>query len=40
VNEQPAMQNGYAVNGPVAVGQVVDAYGYYSGDTFVATALM
>ena len=40
VNEQPALQNGYAVNGPVAIGQVVDAYGYYSGNTFIATSLM
>lgn len=39
VNAAPALQNGYAFNGPVAVGQVVDAFGYYNGDTFVATAL-
>jgi len=40
VNDSLATQNGYAMNGPVAVGQIVNAYGYYSGDTFVATALM
>jgi hypothetical protein len=40
VNESPALQNGFAVNGPVAVGQVIDAYGFYNGDMFVATALM
>lgn len=40
VNATPAFQSGYAVNGPVAVGQVIDAYGYYNGDMFVATAMM
>jgi hypothetical protein len=40
VDAGPAMQGGYAVNGPVAVGQVIDAYGYYTGNTFMATALM
>jgi hypothetical protein len=39
VNAAPALQNGNAFNGPVAVGQIVDAIGYYNGDTFVATAL-
>jgi hypothetical protein len=39
VNAAPALQNGYALNGPVAVGQVVDAIGYYNGDQFIATAL-
>lgn len=40
VNAGPAIQSGYAVNGPVAVGQVINAYGFYSGDMFVATALI
>lgn len=40
VDAASALQNGYAVNGPVAVGQVIDAYGYYTGNTFMATALM
>jgi hypothetical protein len=40
VNASPAFQNGYSVNGPVAVGQVIDAYGFYNGDTFVATAVV
>jgi len=40
VNDTPALQSGYAMNGPVAVGQVINAYGYYQGNTFVATALM
>lgn len=39
VNAAPALQNGYALNGPVAVGQIVDAIGYYNGDQFIATAL-
>jgi hypothetical protein len=39
INAAPALNNGYALNGPVAVGQVIDAIGYYNGDTFVATAL-
>lgn len=39
VNAAPALENGYGLNGPVAIGQVVDAVGYYNGDTFVATAL-
>jgi hypothetical protein len=39
VNAAPALSNGYALNGPVAVGQIVDAIGYYNGDTFIATAL-
>jgi hypothetical protein len=40
VNAAPAFQNGYSVNGPVAVGQVINAYGFYNGDTFVATAIV
>lgn len=36
----PALQSGYTVNGPIAPGQIVDAYGYYNGNTFIATALM
>jgi hypothetical protein len=40
VNAAPALQSGYAVNGPVAVWQVINAYGFYSGNTFVATALI
>lgn len=39
VNAAPALHNGFALNGPVAVGQVIDAIGYYNGETFVATAL-
>ena len=40
VNDQFAQQSGYQMNGPVAAGQVIDAYGFYNGNTFVATALM
>jgi len=40
VNEAPALQSGYAVNGPVTVGQVIDAYGFWNGNMFLATALM
>lgn len=36
----PALQSGYTLNGPVRPGQIVDAYGYYSGNTFIATALV
>lgn len=36
----PALQSGYTVNGPIQPGQIVDAYGYYSGNTFIATALV
>lgn len=36
----PALQSGFTVNGPIAPGQIVDAYGYYSGNTFIATALV
>lgn len=36
----PAMQPGFNVNGPIEPGQFVDAYGYYSGNTFIATALV
>ena len=40
VNAAPALQSGYSMNGPIAVGQVVSAFGYYAGNTFVATALV
>jgi hypothetical protein len=40
VDAGPALQNGLSANGPIAAGQVVDAYGYYSGDTFIATMLV
>ena len=40
VDASAAMQNGYTVNGPVAVGQVIDAYGFYNGNTFYATTLV
>ncbi|HZT13568.1 MAG TPA: hypothetical protein VFA29_12225 [Candidatus Baltobacteraceae bacterium] len=40
VDAAPALQNGYAMNGPIASGQVVDAFGYYNGNVFVATALV
>jgi hypothetical protein len=36
----PALQSGHTVNGPIAPGQIIDAYGYYNGNTFVATALV
>ena len=36
----PALQSGFAMNGPVAPGQIIDAYGYYSGNTFIATAIV
>ncbi|HET9097504.1 MAG TPA: hypothetical protein VFN37_12635 [Candidatus Baltobacteraceae bacterium] len=36
----PAMQSGFTVNGPIQPGQFVDAYGYYNGNTFIATALV
>jgi hypothetical protein len=36
----PALQSGYAINGPIQPGQIIDAYGYYSGNTFIATALV
>jgi hypothetical protein len=39
VNAAPALDNGFALNGPVAVGQFVDAVGFYNGDTFMATAV-
>ncbi len=35
----PAMQSGFT-NGPIQPGAIVDAYGYYSGNTFIATALV
>jgi hypothetical protein len=40
VNAAPAMQGGYTVNGPVGVGQMIVAYGYYAGNQFVATSLL
>lgn len=40
VNDSFAQQNGYTMNGPITTGQVIDAYGFYNGNTFVATALM
>ncbi len=40
VDASPALQNGYNVNGPVSIGQVIDAYGYYNGNTFEATELL
>jgi hypothetical protein len=36
----PALQSGYTINGPIAPGQIIDAYGYYNGNTFVATSLV
>jgi hypothetical protein len=36
----PALQSGYTVNGPIRPGQIIDAYGYYSGGTFIATSLV
>lgn len=36
----PAMQSGFTVNGPIQPGQFIDAYGYYNGNTFIATALV
>ncbi len=39
VNDAPALQNG-AASGPVAIGQIISAYGFYSGNMFEATALM
>lgn len=35
----PALQSGFS-NGPLQPGAIVDAYGYYSGNTFIATALV
>lgn len=35
----PALQSGFS-NGPIGPGAIVDAYGYYSGNTFIATALV
>ena len=40
VDAAPALQSGYTINGPIGTGQIVDAYGYYSGNTFIATAIM
>jgi hypothetical protein len=39
VYDAPALQSGYT-NGPISNGSIVDAYGYYSGNTFVATAIV
>ena len=39
VNDAPALQNGLAFTGQPAVGRLVTAYGFYDGNTFVATAL-
>ena len=39
VNDAPALQNGLAFSGQPAVGRLVNAYGFYQGDTFVATAI-
>jgi hypothetical protein len=36
----PAFRNGFTMNGPIAPGQIIDAYGYYSGNTFIATAIV
>ncbi len=39
VNDAPALSNGLAFSGQPAAGRLVTAYGFYDGDTFVATAL-
>ena len=39
VNDAPALANGLAYSGQPAVGRLVTAYGFYDGNTFVATAL-
>ncbi len=39
VNDTPALSNGLAYSGQPAVGQLVTAYGFYEGNSFVATAL-
>ena len=39
VNDAPALANGLAFSGQPAVGRLVNAYGFYDGNTFVATAL-
>lgn len=39
VNDAPALANGLALSGQPAVGRLVTAYGFYDGNTFVATAL-
>ncbi|HEV2262394.1 MAG TPA: hypothetical protein VGR69_08935 [Candidatus Rubrimentiphilum sp.] len=39
VNDAPALQSGNLFNGQPTTGRVVTAYGFYSGSTFVATAL-
>ncbi len=39
VNDAPALQGGDAFNGQPSVGRVINAYGFYDGNTFVATAL-
>ena len=40
VDAAPAMQSGYAMNGPIASGQLIDAFGFFNGNVFVATALV
>ena len=39
VNDAPALESGYAINGQPQVGRLISAYGFYQGNTFVATAL-
>jgi hypothetical protein len=39
VNDAPALQDGLAFSGQPAVGRLINAYGFYQGNTFVATAL-
>lgn len=39
VNDAPALESGFALNGQPQVGRVISAYGFYQGNTFIATAL-
>ncbi len=39
VNDAPALSNGLAYSGQPAVGRLVTAYGFYDGNSFVATSL-
>ena len=39
VNDGPALNSGLAFSGQPAVGHLVTAYGFYDGNTFVATSL-
>jgi len=39
INDAPALDSGNAFNGQPRVGRLVDAIGFYQGNTFVATAL-